>query len=128
MSKRILQIVESAYRATVEEQDDTVIWFTHAIRGGGADVSVLLRGAAVNYAVRGQDASGLAFGDRKQTQPPDVAGDVVRLVAKGVDVFVAGDDLAARGLTPGDLVEGPTPVTAAQVAALIARHDLVWHW
>ena len=128
MSKRILQVVESAYRATIEEQDDTVVWFTHAIKGGGADVSVLLRGPAVSYAVKSQDASGLVFGDRKQTHPPDLAGDIVRLIAKGVDVYVDGDELVARGLTPGDLVEGPMPITTAEVARMLDRYDLVWHW
>ncbi len=98
MSKRILQVAEGAYRATIEEQDDTVVWFTQAIKGGGADVTVLLRGHAVNYAVKGQDASGLAFGDRKQTQPPDLSGDLVRMIAKGVNVYAVSDDLVARGL------------------------------
>jgi intracellular sulfur oxidation DsrE/DsrF family protein len=128
MSKRILQVVEGAYRATIEEQDDTVVWFTHAIKGGGADVTVLLRGHAVNYAVKGQDASGLAFGDRKQTQPPDLSGDLVRLIAKGVSVYVVHNDLVARGLTPGDLVDGVTPVTKDEIPALLGRYDLVWHW
>ena len=128
MSKRILQVVESAYRATIEEQDDTVVWFTHAIKSGGADVTVLLRGHAVNYAVKGQDASGLAFGDRKQTQPPDLPGDLARLIARGVSVYVVHNDLVARGLTPDDLVEGVTPVMTCELPALLDRYDLVWHW
>ena len=128
MSKRILQVVESAYRATIEEQDDTVVWFTHAIKGGGADVAVLLRGPAVNYGVKGQDASGLAFGERKQTQPPDLSGDVARLIAKGVSVYVVHNDLLARGLTADDLVEGLTPVMTSELPALLDRYDLVWHW
>jgi hypothetical protein len=128
MSKKILQVIESAYRATIEEQDDTVVWFTQAIRGGGAEVAVLLRGHAVNYAVRGQDASGLAFGDKKQTQPPDVAGDLTRLVAKGVEVHVVEEDVAAHGLALNDLIGGLQPIKQDTIPALFGRYDLIWHW
>jgi hypothetical protein len=128
MSKTILQVVDSAYRATVEEQDDTVIWFTHAIKAGGADVGVLLRGAAVNYCVAGQDASGLAFGDRKQTQPPDVAGDLTKLIARGVAVHAVETDVTARGLSPGQLIGGVRLVKPSALPDLFEQYDLVWQW
>ncbi len=41
---KVLQIVETAYRATTEEQDDTVIWISHAMRGASAELGVLLAG------------------------------------------------------------------------------------
>src|SRR4029450_3671680 len=88
MPKKILQVVESAFRATIEEQDDTVIWLTHAMRGAGGEFGVLLRGNAVNTAVRGQDPSGLAFGDRVQRHRTDLADDIAKLIGKGVRVSV----------------------------------------
>jgi sulfur relay (sulfurtransferase) DsrF/TusC family protein len=128
MPKRILQVVDSAYRATLEEQDDTVLWITQAMKGAGGDFSVLLRGSAVNYAVRGQDASGLAFGAKRQTQPPRIAEDVAKLIEKGIEVFVVSDDLAERGLERGDLIAGPKPVSREELAKLFAPYDMVWHW
>ena len=128
MAKKILHIVQSAYRATVEEQDDTVIWFTHAMKGGGADLTVVLRGNAVNYAVKGQDASGLRFGDRPQTQPPRVDEDVAKLVGKGVDVYLIKDDAAERGLEGAELVAGIKPLARGELAKLLDQFDYVFHW
>src|SRR5688572_28075967 len=98
MPRKMLHIAESAYRDTIEEQDDTVVWFTHVMKGGGADLTLLLRGNAVNYAVKGQSARGLAIGGKPQANPPDIAGDVAAVIAKGVDVYVVADDAAERGL------------------------------
>jgi intracellular sulfur oxidation DsrE/DsrF family protein len=128
VGKKILSIIETAHRATLEEQDDTVIWLMHATAAAGAPLTVVLRGNAVGYAVKGQDASGLVFGDRRQTMPPRLERDVATLVARGVAVLVVEYDLAARGLEPADLVEGVEFVSRAAVAKLVESHDLVWHW
>ena len=128
MARKYLQIIETAYRATVEEQDDTCVWIAHAMRGGGADIGVLLRGNAVNYGCKGQDASGLAFGEKRQSHPPDLAGDVAGLIGKGVEVYVVEDDCAERGLERSDLIDGLKPVKRAGLAALLAGYDQIWHW
>lgn len=128
MSKKVLSIIETAYRATLEEQDDTIVWLTHAMKGAGADLDVLLRGNAVNYAVKGQDASGLAFGERRQTQPPRLDEDVAKLTTKGVRVFIVQEDLVERGLEHSDLIAGIEPVTVAGLPNLFAAYDQVWHW
>jgi hypothetical protein len=125
---KALNIVESAYRATLEEQDDTIVWLTHAMKAAGADLGVLLRGNAVNYAVHEQDAAGLAFGGWRQTQPPHLADDIAALPPKGVAVYVLAEDLAERGLGAGDLVPGLERVTRDRLPGLFAMHDQVWHW
>jgi len=128
MPKKTLQIVESAYRATLEEQDDTVVWITHAMKGAGGEFDVLLRGNAVNYAVKAQDASGLAFGAKRQTQPPRLAEDVAKFADKGVTVLAVAEDIAERGLERGDLIASVKPVSRAELPALLERYDLIWHW
>ena len=65
---KVLNIVDTAYRATVEEQDDTVLWLNHMLKNNGLDIGILLQGNAGNYMVRGQDASGLSFGDLEVAQ------------------------------------------------------------
>ena len=83
---------------------------------------------AVNYATRGQDASGLVIGGLPQTHPPDLAGDVAALIPKGVDVYVVEEDLADRGIEPGDVIDGLKKVSRGGLARLIGDFDQVWHW
>jgi hypothetical protein len=128
MAQKILNVIETAYRGTLEEQDDTVVWLTHTLKGNGADIHVLLRGNAVNYAVRGQNASGLVFGQKQQTQPPQVDGDLASLIKKGVQVHYVEEDAAARGIAASELIEGLQPVRQGGLAALFDRFEQVWHW
>jgi hypothetical protein len=128
MADKFLAVVETAYRATIEEQDDPVVWLTHSLRGAGADIHLLLRGAAVNYAVRGQDASGLSFGGRAQTQPPRIEHDLTTLLAKGAVIYYVQDDTAVRGLRREELLDGLSPVPAADLPALFGQFQQVWHW
>lgn len=125
---KAINIIETAYRATIEEQDDTIVWVTHAMKGAGADLDVLLRGNAVNYGIKGQDASGLSFGDAKQTEPPRLDDDVAKLLPKGVKVYVVEEDLAERGIESSDLIDGLTSVSRSGLAALLDGYDHVWHW
>jgi len=125
---KALNIIGTGYRATIEEQDDTVVWITHAMKGAGADLAVLLRANAVNYAVKGQDASGLSFGAEKVTQPPRLADDVAKLIEKGVPVYILDEDLADRGIEPGDLIGGLRHVARAGLPKLFGEFDRVWLW
>lgn len=125
---KALNIIECAYRATIEEQDDTIVWLTHAMKGAGAELDVLLRGNAVNYAVKGQDASGLSFGDWSQAQPPRLDDDIAGLIGKGVEVYIVAEDVAERGLGDGDLIDGVKSVGRAGIPGLLGGYDQVWHW
>ena len=104
MAKKTLNIVESAYRAVMEEQDDTILWLLAAMQGAGAEHTVVLRGNAVNYAVSGQQAIPLRVGAWAQTQPPRMDRDVVDLIRRlsDLDSAVGGDGV--REL-PGALAE-----------------------
>lgn len=128
MTRKVLNIIETAYRATLEEQDDTVIWLTHAMKGAGAEMDVLLRGNAVNYAMKGQDASGLAFGEKRQTQPPRLDEDVAKLIAKGTKVYLIREDLVERGIDQEELISGVEMVSRQELPKLFAGYDQVWHW
>ena len=129
MTKKILNIVESAYRAVMEEQDDTVFWALAAMQGAGAEHTVVLRGNAVNYAVTGQGAPGLSVGTWKQTQAPRMDRDVADLVEKRkMAVFVVEEDVVARGIETRELIGGVQLVSRAALPAMCAEHAVVSLW
>jgi sulfur relay (sulfurtransferase) DsrF/TusC family protein len=125
---KVLQIVATAYRATIEEQDDTILWITQAMKNAGGDLDVLLTDNAVNYAIVGQDSSGLALGDWHQTQPPRIEDDLARMVAKGIRVHAVGEDLSERGLSDCPMVPGIRRIARDDIPRLMAGYDQVWRW
>jgi sulfur relay (sulfurtransferase) DsrF/TusC family protein len=129
VAKKTLNIVESAYRAVMEEQDDTILWLLAAMQGAGAEHTVVLRGNAVNYAVAGQGAPGLTIGGWQQTQAPRMDNDVIDLIKKHkIPVFVIEEDLTARGIERDELVTEVELLSAKMLPRYMAEYELVSHW
>jgi sulfur relay protein TusB/DsrH len=124
---RILNIVETAYRATLEEQDDTVLWLSRALKNAGADLTVVLRGNAVNYAVR-QSCPPLVIGRATIKHPAQPNDDLAKLQAKGAKVYVIREDLTERGIALERCVTEAQPLPRAELVDLLETHDQVWHW
>ena len=129
MAKKTLNIVESAYRAVMEEQDDTILWLLAAMQGAGAEHTVVLRGNAVNYAVASQGVPGLTIGQWKQTQAPKMDRDVLDLIEKRkIPVYVIAEDLADRGIERSELVPGVQLLSRMELPGLFTVFALVTHW
>ena len=129
MAKKVLNIVESAYRAVMEEQDDTILWLLAAMQGAGGAHTVVLRGNAVNYAIAGQGAPGLTVGQWKQTQAPKMDRDVIDLMEnRKIPVYIVEEDLAERGIEHDGLVPGVELISRKALPALFAEYELVFHW
>lgn len=125
---KILSIAERAYHGTLEEQDDTILWLSHILKNSGADISVLLRSNAVNYAVKGQDASGVVIGGVPLSNPPKLDEDVSSLVSAGVDTYAVTEDIEERGISQSEIVDGVKLVKQSELADLFEEHDSIWHW
>jgi intracellular sulfur oxidation DsrE/DsrF family protein len=91
------------------------------------DLTVVLRGAAVELALRApeappRDVAGV-------TMPASAGGQDLRgLVESGVGILVAAEDLAAQGLRPDELVAGVDAVDDERLQAVLRAAEglLVW--
>ncbi|MBI4115371.1 MAG: DsrE family protein [Candidatus Omnitrophica bacterium] len=127
-NSKILSVAERAYRATVEEQDDTVLWFTWTVRKAGAPIDVLLRGNTVNYVVKGQEVSGLTFGEVSFGNPPAIEHDLQEMMKESIKIYVVREDLETRGINPSDILNGTHLISSKEIAGLYDQYDQIWHW
>ncbi|MEA5512083.1 hypothetical protein VB715_20115 [Crocosphaera sp. UHCC 0190] len=125
---KTLQIVQSAYRCTIEEQDDPVIWFIQVLKSIGGDVDILLRGNAVNYAVTGQVVEGLSFGEWQQTYPAKVDQDLQQALDNGIKVYALAEDITQRGIPESKLLGGIEKLSRQELPNLFEKYEQVWHW
>lgn len=125
---KTLQVIETAYRATLEEQDDTIVWLTHAMTAAGGQFGVLLCGNAVCYAVREQQPMPLAVGDWVQSHAPDLSADLAALAAAGVSLYAIEEDLDERGILARRMIQPLDVIPRAEMPRLLEEYPRVWHW
>ena len=125
---KVLNILSQGYRATLEEQDDTVLWISQVLRRSDAEIDLLLRNSAVNYVVEGQRVEPLAIGGREQRNAPDVHAQLQGLVESGADVFVVDDDLRKYGLADKARLNSVRVIGSGDLPSVMAGYDQIWHW
>jgi hypothetical protein len=124
---KILNVVETAYRATLEEQDDPVLWLSRAIVNAGAKLSLLLRGNAVNYLVR-QECPALTIGNARINHPASPNEDLARLLEKGTVVYAVREDVEDCGIDFRNCIAGIEIIRVNEIATMMDAHDQVWYW
>ncbi len=128
MGRRYLSIVEHPWRATIEEQADTALWFTHALHNAGAGVGVLLRGDAAAYAAKDQKPPVLRLGTRGAVPTPNIEADIRQLMLNHVTVYLVQDDAFARGIYKEDFIPGLQHLPKGWLCKLYDSYERILHW
>jgi len=98
------------------------------LRQSGADITLLLTGNAVNYAVRGQQPPPLSFGTAAIPFPPRLDQDLRKAIQAGVKLVLLRDAADMRGIPASALMPEAEQISREQLADFLQGFDLVWHW
>lgn len=125
---RVLSVIDSAYRASLEEQDDAGVWFSSAVAKAGTDVTLLLTGNAVSYVAKGHNDKPLEIGGGKIAHPMDPNEHIEVAKKIGCEVFFIQEDAQERGIDPSVIMAGVEGISRANLVDFIEKFDDIWHW
>ncbi|HSK90939.1 MAG TPA: DsrE family protein [Euzebyales bacterium] len=125
MARRVVSIMSGA-PAAVSPADPVLEANAYAV-AEDVDLSVVLRGAAIEYAARTGEVVPARLAGR-QLPNARCARDLRGLLESGVPVYVDGDGAADQGIAVDDLVEGVSIADGTQLTDLFHAADAVLHW
>ncbi len=127
MPKKILSVLSHTEYGNLEDSD--IGLFASAFAPvTGHEMTILLSEDAVNYAVRGQDGTGIKIAGG-QVQPGFlIETDIESVQASNVPVFAVREDLDERGVREAELVSGVKLLSRRELGRFIDRFDTVWNW
>lgn len=130
---RVLQVLDQAFRTTVEEQDETILWLIQSMLSQSLadpenEMDLLLTGNAVYYAFQKERQPPLKIGDWQQSQPADIPRDIQKIKDSGVPVILVYEDLWERGLELLPIPLGVDVINRKELTHIFERADQVWHW
>ena len=128
MGKKILSVIDTAYRATQEEQDDAGLWFSGAVRNAGLDVDILLTGNGVNYAVKGHPKTSLTVGGGEVSHPFNPEIDLERLAANGAKLYMVREDVEERGIETSTLIGSIEQIDRLRLPEFVGEYESIWRW
>lgn len=129
MTKKVLSVIDTAYRAAQEEQDDAGLWFSAAVKNAGIeDLSILLTGNAVNYVVKDHETGAMKMGGGTIEYPFNPPGDIQRMADKGVTFYLIREDADQRGIDASTMIGCVEQISRTQLADFVDQFDSIWHW
>src|SRR5919197_2209487 len=107
MAKNILSVLSHTEYGNLEDSDIGLFASAFA-QVTGSQMTVLLSEDAVNYAVRGQDGTGIKIAGGTVQPGFLIETDLKSVQEAKIPVYAFREDLEARGVSPGELIPGVT--------------------
>jgi len=127
MPKKILSVLSHTEYGNLEDSD--IGLFASAFASvAGQPLTLLLREEAVNYAVRGQEGTGIKIAGAV-VQPGFLIETDLRSVSQAnIPVYAIQEDVEERGLRKDELIEGIQLLSRTELAKFVDQFDTVWNW
>lgn len=127
MPKKILSVLSHTEYGNLEDSDIGLFASAFAPVAGQA-MTLLLAEEAVNYAVRGQDGTGITIAGAVVQPGFLIETDLASVAQSNIPVHVIQEDLEERGIKKEDLVPGVKPLSRKELGRFIDQFDTVWNW
>ena len=127
MAKNILSVLSHTEYGNLEDSDIGLFASAFAPVTGN-QMTILLSEDAVNYAVRGQDGTGIKIAGGTVQPGFLIEMDLQSVQDSKVPVYAVREDLDERGLSEGELVTGVKLIRRGEFGKFIDQFDTVWNW
>jgi sulfur transfer complex TusBCD TusB component (DsrH family) len=127
MAKKILSVLSHTEYGNLEDSDIGLFASAFAPVTGN-EMSILLTEDAVNYAVRGQDGTGIKIAGGTVQPGFLIETDVQSVQASGIPVYALREDVEERGIGESELVKGIKLMSRRELGRFVDRFDSVWNW
>lgn len=127
MPKNILSVLSHTEYGNLEDSD--IGLFASAFAPvANQNLTLLLREDAVNYAVRGQDGTGIKIAGTPVQPGFMIETDLKALQQTKIPVYAVREDLEERGIKQDDVIPGVQLLSKKELGKFIDRFDTVWNW
>ena len=127
MAKNILSVLSHTEYGNLEDSDIGLFASAFAPATGN-QMTILLSEDAVNYALRGQDGTGIKIAGGTVQPGFLIETDIQSVQDSKIPVYALREDLAERGIAEGDLVKGVKLLGRNEFGKFVDQFDSVWNW
>lgn len=126
MVTRVLSVLRSADPGAPRAADPVLDLNAYSL-AEDVEITLVLKAAGVELGLAGAHVHAAIVGGI-DVPAASAEHDLRALLGSGVRVLAVEEDLVARGLAPGDLVDGIDVVPEADLADLLPAHDVTLTW